>query len=156
MVLGGLVSCSSRMGDVRIFAPLADVRHQGQHPLHRELDRLVPPGSRAVLIGDAQPFDLSCSVWYSTCFDDSPLAELVASPSAEERRKAFVEARVSHVLVDWNEIARYRQPGNYGFPEFVTRELFAELAAAQGVLRLLPGDPRWGELYEVQASPAAD
>ena len=31
--------------------------------------------------------------------------------------------RISHVLVNWHELDRYRSPGNYGYSSFTTREL---------------------------------
>ena len=40
---------------------------------------------------------------------------------------------VAYVAVDWNEIARYRSPGNYGFTDYIQPKLFEELVST-GVL----------------------
>ena len=43
------------------------------------------------------------------------------------------ERRLTHVYVDWKEIQRHREPGGYGFTDFVTPERFARWVA-DGVL----------------------
>jgi hypothetical protein len=56
------------------------------------------------------------------------------------------------VYVNWNEIARYRGPGNYGYTDYVTPELIHdELVKKQGLLRPVETgwNPAYGELYEV-------
>jgi hypothetical protein len=61
------------------------------------------------------------------------------------------------VLIRWDEIARYRSPGNYGFTDYVTPELVhQELVREQQILRPVPviigGQqyvPESGEVFEV-------
>ncbi|MCC9605735.1 glycosyltransferase family 39 protein [Blastopirellula sp. JC732] len=120
------------------------------------LAQLVPAGKSAIVEGKADVFYMQTPIHYHTCFDASPLVGLL-DKSAAERKEILKARKVSHVYVNWNEIARFRSPGNYGFAEFVTPDFFAELVA-QGVLRpaKLPasqdGSPPiapWGEFYEV-------
>ena len=59
--------------------------------------------------------------------------------------------RVSHVLILWYEIDRYRSPGNYGFSDYVTRELIHREFVAEGLFREIPLglDPGNSQLFEV-------
>lgn len=120
---------------------------------HRFLNAHVPSGQRALLIGDAAVFPLRVPVLYSTCFDDSLLDDVLRCGDREGRRAKLAELNISHIYVNWAEIARYRQPGNYGFPASVTRELMhGELALRQRLIRpvRVPElDPRVGEIFEV-------
>ncbi|UUO07599.1 glycosyltransferase family 39 protein [Blastopirellula sp. J2-11] len=120
------------------------------------LAALVPPDHCAIVEGKADVFYMQTPIHYHTCFDSSPLVWLKDKTAAQ--RKEILHARkVSHVYVNWNEIARFRSPGNYGFAELVTPEFIAELVA-QNVLRPVPppssddeNQPQaaWGEFYEV-------
>lgn len=149
-------------GDNRFFAPLQTLRednHQlflgGQrvNPAHRLLNELVRPGNRALLVGDAQPFDLEVDVIYNTCFDDCQFTRLFQGRSREERLAALRSERITHILFDWVELRRFRSPGNYGYTsDYVTPELVHdELVREQGLLRRIDGglDPDLQELYEV-------
>ncbi len=94
-----------------------------------------PPEGKLLLVGDAAVFDLDVPILYSTCFDETPLRRLPPFESAREIRRCFAEAGVSHVLVHWGEIARYR--ATYGFDAWVRPSLFDDLVAS-GVLVPLP------------------
>ena len=112
-----------------------------------------------LLVGDAQPFDLEVPARYNTCFDENLFQRLLQGQTREQRWAALRGERISHVYVDWNEIDRYRQPGNYGFTDYVTRRLVRdELVAQQGLLRPvpLPLNPQAGELFEVVAIHATN
>jgi hypothetical protein len=122
------------------------------HPAHRYLNTKVAPDGCVLLVGGAQPFDLELRVLYNTCFDESIFDRLFKNRTRRQRRDALREHGITHVLVNWSEIDRYRSPGNYGFTDYVTRSLVRdELAAKQGLLRKLNlgVDPDWWELYEV-------
>jgi hypothetical protein len=145
-----LVASSSGPGSYnRYFVNLGRLRDD---PLrvtawHRYFNREVSHG-RVLLVGDAEPFDLEIPVLYSTCFDDSPFELLAKGRTASEARSRLQEAGITHVYVDWGEIARYRQSG-YGFTPYVRPEVFGRLVD-EGILRPLPdfkGDP--GRGYEV-------
>jgi hypothetical protein len=67
-------------------------------------------------------------------------------------REALVARKVSHVYVDWNEVNRYRSPGNYGMTDYVQPTVFRRLVDA-GVLAREPRLPGGAnELYRVLAS----
>jgi hypothetical protein len=93
--------------------------------------------SGLLLVGDAQPFDLEVPVTYNTVFDDSLFEQLARDRTPEEVRAALLERGISHVYVDWAEIARYRSPGNYGISDFLDPRVFEALVAS-GVLKRLP------------------
>lgn len=97
------------------------------------LTRETPPGKHVLSEGDAAVFDLPPRSVYHTAFDRSPLADLVERLGAEEARRAMAERQIALVYVNWAEIARYRQPGNYGFDARVTPELLSRLVR-EGVL----------------------
>jgi hypothetical protein len=94
----------------------------------------VPAGSRVLLVGDAQAFDYRPPVLYNTCFDDSVFEQLTANKSATEAKAALHAAKISFIYVNWDELARYRSPGNYGYSSYPTPERFDQLIA-DGVLR---------------------
>ena len=127
------------------------------HPAHIWLNKNVPDGKAVLLVGDAQPFDLNVPALYNTCFDDSVFEDLMKDKSTSQRRAALSEQNISHIFVQWSEIDRYRSPGNYGYTEYVTRDLFRELVS-QGLLtkplgrklgRKGQADPWVGEIYPV-------
>ncbi len=94
-------------------------------------------------VGQADVFDATFPVIYNTVFDNSIFEEWCAnSPGdtshsdsgmrpAEEIRRKFSEADVKYVLVNWQEILRYRM--TYGYTDFVTPQRFRWLVE-NGVL----------------------
>ncbi len=71
---------------------------------------------------------------------------LAAAADVRERLRA---AGVTHVLVNWREVLRYRLPGSYGYAEYVQPERFEQLLSG-GVLgepRVL-GEGSWSGLSE--------
>jgi len=76
------------------------------------------------------------------------------SPSSDEIQQRLKEANISHVIVNWSEIARFRSPGNYGYTsDLVQPEVFGRMVQL-GVLRHVPADSiptRPGQIvYEVR------
>jgi len=142
-------------------------------PWHRYFNRHAS-GGRVLLVGDAEPFDLEVPVLYNTCFDDCIFEQIVAGEKEKGDKSSFsakpagtterssekldlspLSARgITHVFVDWDEIARYRKPGNYGFTDFVQPEVFRRLVDA-GVLEPLPEiEGHRGRGYRVVVQPA--
>ncbi len=155
IVAGCLVIASPWVCDSRFLVALDELRNDVDDPatghigrvslVHHYLNQTVPPGGVALLVGDAQPFDLEMPTLYNTCFDDVILEPLIQGRSAVERRAALQELGITHVFVHWGEIARYRSPGNYGYPDFVQPQVFDELVR-QNVLR-----PAWpAEAFAVE------
>ena len=118
--------------DPRIFVSLESLRESYTTDAIAYLNEHSQPGDVVLATGDAALFYLQPPVLYHTCFDDPPLKPLVWM-TATERRQWLEDHHIQWIYVDWAEIERFRSPGNYGFPEEVTRELFAEMVD-QGVL----------------------
>lgn len=162
-----MVSClcldvSRYVSDNRFFVALKDLRydlphppdeHYNQiHPAHRLLNSVVPPGYRALVVGEAQVFDIEVPMLYNTCFDDCWFERLMKGKSRDERYAALREHHISHVFVDWHELDRYRSPGNYGYSDYVTRDIVQrELCQEQKLLRVMPecDDPEECQVFEV-------
>jgi hypothetical protein len=134
----------------RFFVSLQTLREASTPPAHAQLNALVPKEGKVLLIGDARPFYLERACIYATCFDDDPLARFLQAENREARLQTLHAAGITHVYIDWSEIARYRSPGNYGFSDFVTPGLIhRELVGKQRILKPLPWEGS-GELFEVE------
>ncbi|HSG70376.1 MAG TPA: glycosyltransferase family 39 protein [Planctomycetaceae bacterium] len=96
------------------------------------LNRNLKPGEKALLVGEANVFDARFPLAYNTVFDDSLLERWCgrripgSSPPAwellspEEIRANFKREGITHVLVNWSEILRYRL--TYRYTGFVLPE----------------------------------
>jgi hypothetical protein len=147
---GLLVASSGVIADNRYLAGLAELRDDPSRiaPWHRYFNHQAAQG-RVLLIGDAQVFDLEMPILYATCFDDLPLATLAAGQAPAQIHAELRTRGISHVYVDWAEIARYRSPGNYGLSPIPQPALFDQLVTA-GVLESLPAIPESpGRAYRV-------
>ncbi len=113
----------------------------------------VLPGAKTLVVGDAAVFNLRVPALYNTCFDDCQFEALFRDRSADDRRQRLTELGISYVYIDWAELRRYRQRGNYGYSPYVTRALVhGELVTQQKLLRRVnvPGlDPEQAELFAV-------
>lgn len=107
------------------------------------LNAQLPPGSKVLCVGEAELFDARFPYVYNTVFDKSVFEEWCgvsgfAGGSADrplktpaEIRHIFREQGITHVLVNWQEILRYRM--TYGYTDFVTPRRFEQLQA-EGIL----------------------
>jgi hypothetical protein len=147
--------------DNRFLIALSDLRHDlprsetqpytRMNNGHRWLNDHVPPNRRVLLVGEAQVFDLEMPILYNTCFDDCVLETLLKGRSRDERARVLRDEGISHIFVSWYELSRYRQPGNYGYSDYPTPQLFyEELVAGQGLLRPVPIG-KSGEVFEIFA-----
>ncbi len=137
----------------RYFVSLARLRDDPERVdvWHRYLNEHAK-GGRVLLVGDAQPFDLEMPVLYNTCFDDCIFEQLVKGRSPQAIRAVLADRGITHVYVNWGEIARYRR--TYGFTDFVQPAVFDELASA-GILAPLPEIPNSsGRGYRVVPPPS--
>ncbi len=145
------------LGDNRYLVRLEQLRDDPRlttvSVAHRFLNEHVRPGGCVLIVGDAGVFNVRVPMLYSTCFDPCIFEQLMRGRDAAQRRAQLRERGVSHIYVDWAEIERYRQPGNYGFTDYVTPELLhGELEAEQRLIRAVPVpglDPQRGEVFEV-------
>lgn len=156
-----VVSTGALTGDNRILVSLEVLRRDEAkllrtHPAHLYLNDHVPAGWAALVVGDAQVFDIEVPVYYHTCWNRSWWDLWMNGKSLAERRATLRQHRVSHVFFHWSEIDRYRQPGNYGFSSDVSREQVYQECVKSGLFRpvAVPSrdgwlDPRSGEVFEV-------
>ncbi|MBI5760947.1 MAG: hypothetical protein HZA46_20685, partial [Planctomycetales bacterium] len=107
------------------------------------LNEHLPPGSKVLCVGEAQVFDAEFPLIYETVFDRSIFEEWCGdsdhneSPATKPLRDLAAIRRelqnhgVTHVLVNWSEILRYRT--TYGYTDFVMPQRFTDLQRS-GVL----------------------
>jgi hypothetical protein len=115
-----------------------------------ELDtRVLPPGARVLVVGQAAVFFFDHPIVYNTVFNHEIIETITRDRSPEQIRRSLRERGITHIYVDWQEIARYRAPDQYGFTEYVTPGLFAGLVKA-GVLRPPFSSGLEHELFEVR------
>jgi hypothetical protein len=134
---------------------LTFLRHDIPRRLNRPLARIdaeLPADARILLVGQAAVFHVNHRVIYNTVFNKEILETMAWGKDPEQFRRALLQRGLSHIYVDWKEIQRHRQPGGYGFTDFVTRERFAGWVAA-GILErpILVGQEQ--ELYAVRGMP---
>jgi hypothetical protein len=120
-------------------------------PLHqRWINSQLTKTDKVLIVGDAQVFDIRIPILYSTCFDKSSLEELTIGKSPRQAWQSMRDQSITHILVHWGEIARYRSPGNYGFSPDITRELFQTLTAEKVITPVSwPIPSEVAELYQV-------
>lgn len=100
------------------------------NPPLAKLDAELPPGAKVMLVGQAAVFHVRHPVVYNTVFDDDVFEAVAKGRPPEAVRDALNRLGVSHVYVDWDQIDRYRSPGNYGFTGFVVPAEFDRLVRA--------------------------
>ena len=95
----------------------------------------LPRNTKILCVGEALMFHARYPYRYETVFDASLFEGLCADSnshdgrlkSAAQIRAEFHRLGITHIDVNWAEILRFRQPGNYGFTDFVHPDRFAEL-----------------------------
>ena len=156
---------SSLCGLNAYLADLDEVRKESEStaPVVQYINGLfdrgrIPQDGTVLCVGEAQVFDARPKVLYNVVFDqpilrdwmaerptgDVPDSEWPLRPIAEIRRR-FEQAGVTHVLVNWQELLRYRT--TYGYSDFVTPERVVWLRE-QGLLGEPPGILQGREDYE--------
>jgi hypothetical protein len=113
----------------------------------RLLNTSLPSDARVLMVGEAEVFDATFPLVYNTVFDEclfeewTTLPEDIQRPVSERRmlppeviRATLKMSGITHIVVNWGEILRYRMPGSYGFTAYVQPSRFAELVN-QNVLK---------------------
>lgn len=103
----------------------------------------LPTDARILFVGEAQVFDARFPLVYNTVFDISIFEQWFSAnepgvPSAEQKMKSTNEIRqrlheegITHILVNWQEVLRYRT--TYGISEFLAPWRF-EYLQSEGLL----------------------
>jgi len=109
---------------------------------------------RVLCVGEAQVFDARFPVHYNTVFDESLFEAWCGNgqgglADAESIASRLREQNVGWILVNWQEILRYRT--TYGYTEFVTPERF-ELLRKMGLI----GDDLFARQFLMPIEPLAD
>ena len=115
------------------LATIRDATARDGTPSLARLDEALPPDARPLAIGQAGTFGLRHRPVYNTVFNRDLFERIVGGKPHLAVISDLHRRGITHVYVDWAEIDRYRQPGNYGFSTFETPEVFEGLVQA-GVL----------------------
>ncbi len=96
-----------------------------QPPGVRALNETLKPGEKLLSVGEANVFDARFPLDYNTVFDVSLLEQWCTSSEGDwltepEIRANLELAGITHVLVNWSEILRYRL--TYRYTDFVIPE----------------------------------
>ena len=107
--------------------------------------------ARVLCVGEAQVFDAEFPLRYNTVFDRSLLEQWCGDgrgglAEAGTIREKLQAEGIGWVLVNWQEILRYRT--TYGYSGFVTPDVFGQLRE-MGVL----GDDEFGRQFLVPLEP---
>jgi len=129
-------SSSALCGYNEYNAPLRD-RTDPQDPAVNWMNQHLPQSAGVLVVGAADLFHLDRPVVYNTVFDDSIFEKMVRDRSPADVARTFAGRGITHVYVSWAWVGRYREPGNYGFTDFVVPSEFHKLTDA-GVLRQIP------------------
>jgi hypothetical protein len=162
LALDLLLLCTPAVGDSRL---LVDLRYLRRDDLSASTVTRLPahlswvnhqwkaehPGEGLLLVGDAAVFDFEVPIRYATCFDQSPLLEQLDAVGAKHLARSLRDQGLTHLLVDWGEIERYRGPGNYGFDPRIIPELFRDLVLNDQIAKVaLPEALGPVELYRIR------
>ncbi len=124
---GGLQATSGALGDNRFFVKLSALRVDAgddswpgrMSPATLWINQhLNQPDAKILLIGEARVFDFEPEISYATCFNENIGQILLAGKPGEQQRTNLRSAGITHIMIHWAEIARYRSPGNYGFSDW--------------------------------------
>ena len=126
-----LCGLNTWLGDYDEVRPIAESSAKTIEALNK-MD--LPPDAKVLCVGEAQVFDARFQLVYNTVFDISifeqwcSAAEPGVAPadqpmrSSDEIRKTLAEHGITHVLVNWDEILRYRT--SYRYADFVAPHRF--------------------------------
>lgn len=99
----------------------------------------LPRRFKVLCVGEAALFHAKFPYVYNTVFDRS-LFELWFAEKGEhgefrlrspdQIRATLKENQITHLLVNWSEILRYREPGSYGYTDFAHPDRLQELLEA--------------------------
>jgi 4-amino-4-deoxy-L-arabinose transferase-like glycosyltransferase len=117
--------------------------------------QLIARDETVLFVGFAGIYDALVAARYNTVFDDNLLErwahnEAGQRKAAAEIRQKLQQEGIDAIVVDWSWIERYRSPGNYGYADAITRDLFESLTRERVLTKVYPQvDHGPVELYRV-------
>ncbi|MBC8116064.1 MAG: hypothetical protein H7062_16880 [Candidatus Saccharimonas sp.] len=99
----------------------------------------LPREMKVLCVGEAALFHARFPYVYNTVFDRSLFEQWFFERTAtgevrlrpvDDIRATLRQHGITHVLVNWSEILRYREPGSYGYTDVAHPSRFAELQTA--------------------------
>lgn len=109
-------------------------RQQVKPPSVVLAEQAVGANGCVLFVGEAMVFDCECNYRYNTVFDASLLEQWTSRKlgenhwellSPDEIASNFRAGGITHILINWNEILRYRT--TYGYTDFVSPQRIADL-----------------------------
>ena len=170
LVFGCLVNLEtwrSWTGIVGLQAGLTDmneVRKLAVPPVFQQINRRLTKNDRILIIGEAAVFHLQIPFFYNTVFDESLFEQWTADDSDDRKwsserkmkdptavRQELKDRGITHVLINWGEILRYRGPGNYTYTDYVSPARFQQLVDAEVLSEPeILGRQEWDQLSGTQ------
>jgi 4-amino-4-deoxy-L-arabinose transferase-like glycosyltransferase len=132
-IVSPLAGLNLYLADIDTLAASPVIQPPGIHALNGS----HVPGDKVLSVGEANVFDARFPLAYNTVFDESLLERWCAKriPDSdppewewlppEQIRQNFQQAGITHVLVNWSEILRYRL--TYRYTDFVLPETLDRL-----------------------------
>jgi hypothetical protein len=129
------------LGDLEEIRDSAEITSLSVAHLNR---RRLPTDAKVLFVGEAQVFDARFPLVYNTVFDISIFEQWCSAnepgvsaadqkmKSSDEIRKRLKAEGITHILVNWQEVLRYRT--TYGITEFLAPWRFEHLQR-EGILR---------------------
>ncbi len=157
---GCVLNSSPTIADNRYFVSIAALRADAGD--ENQVPRIFPTTAwvnqnlpnrkaRILLVGEARVFDFIAPIEYSTCFDVNPAEVYLKGKSRTEQLTSLRQRGITHILIQWTEIHRYRYPNNYGFSEWPQPSDIQKLVDDGVVSRVDWGFPiSFAELLEVK------
>ncbi len=158
LLYGCLLNSSPLVSDSRYFVALQSLRDDegDERQIARVSPQLAwinknldPVNTKVLMIGEAAVFEYRVPLIYSTCFDLNPAEQWLRGKSAAEQRSVLHDNHITHVLINWNEIDRYRSPGNYGFSDW-PQQTDSQSLQSEGVLERIDWPVNGVELFKVR------
>ncbi len=157
---GCVLNSSPTIADNRYFVSIAALREDAGDedqvprvfPTTAWINRHLPHSNvRILLVGEARVFDFIAPIEYSTCFDVNPGEVYLKGKSRAEQLELLRQRGITHIMIQWTEINRYRYPSNYGFSDWPQHSDIQQLVDEGVVSRIDWGFPvTTAELLEVK------
>ncbi|MEX0742322.1 MAG: hypothetical protein WD079_05945, partial [Phycisphaeraceae bacterium] len=104
-------------GAARYIDTLNVLRHP-ESPLptpFNQINRHVPANARIYAEAFATPYYIDRPISYRTAWDTSPLGRFIAEDRFDSAHQWLADQGYTHVVIAWDMLDIWREPGNYGY-----------------------------------------